>query len=113
MEKNVCICGLFGVGAFLAAYVGRVTTENDSFKANISAVFIVDNTFRIILYSMLHVLTPVTTGKSLQLFPFSLAGLLVGIKCSHQLDEKVARKITVALLVLSGNSLILKNLQMR
>ena len=79
----------------------------------IKLIFIVDNTFRIILYSMLHVLTPVTAGKSRQLFPFALAGLLAGIKCSHQLDEKVARKITAALLVLSGISLILKNLQMR
>ncbi|MFR0790341.1 MAG: TSUP family transporter [Lachnospiraceae bacterium] len=43
------LCGLFGVGALLAAYVNRVTDEDSSFKANISAVFIVDNTFRIIL----------------------------------------------------------------
>jgi len=42
------LCGLFGVGALLAAYVNRVTDEDSSFKANISAVFIVDNTFRII-----------------------------------------------------------------
>ena len=31
-------CGLFGVGALLAAYVGRVTGISDEFKANISAV---------------------------------------------------------------------------
>ncbi len=41
------LCGLFGVGALLAAYVSRVTENDESFKANISAVFIVDNTFRI------------------------------------------------------------------
>ena len=40
------LCGLFGVGALLAAYVSRVTEDGGSFKANISAVFIVDNTFR-------------------------------------------------------------------
>ena len=51
------LCGLFGVGALLAAYVNRVTDEDSSFKANISAVFIVDNTFRIILYSALGLLT--------------------------------------------------------
>ena len=42
------LCGLFGVGALLAAYVSRVTETNSSFKANISAVFIVDNTFRVL-----------------------------------------------------------------
>ena len=104
------LCGLFGVGALLAAYVSRVTTENDSFKANISAVFIVDNISRMILYSILHVLTPLTAIKSLTLFPAALAGLLVGIRCSRQIDEKVVRKITAILLFFSGISLILKNL---
>ena len=40
------LCGLFGVGALLAAYVSRVTQSGDSFKANISAVFIADNTIQ-------------------------------------------------------------------
>ena len=43
------LCGLFGVGALLAAYVSRVTDDSQSFKANISAVFMIDNTFRIII----------------------------------------------------------------
>ena len=63
------LCGLFGVGALLAAYVSRVTDDSQSFKANISAVFIVDNTFRIILYSTLHILTLDTLKRSLILFP--------------------------------------------
>ena len=32
------LCGLFGVGALLAAYVSRVTDDQNGFKANISAV---------------------------------------------------------------------------
>lgn len=100
------LCGLFGVGALLAAYVSRVTEDNDSFKANISAVFIVDNTFRMILYRGLHVLTFDTAIMSLRLFPFALAGLLVGIKCSHKIDEKMVRRFTAVLLVFSGTSLI-------
>ena len=43
------ICGLFGVGALLAAYVGRVVGTTNEFKANISAVFSFENTFRMIL----------------------------------------------------------------
>ena len=56
------LCGIFGVGALLAAYVSRVTETDSSFKANISAVFIVDNTFRIILYKALGLLTLGTDG---------------------------------------------------
>ena len=94
----------------LAAYVGRVTEDSESFKANISAFFIVDNTFRVILYSCLHLLTLQTIKMSLLLIPFALGGLIAGIKCSQKLDDKLVRKCTVILLVISGVSLILKNL---
>lgn len=104
------LCGLFGVGALLAAYVNRVTDEDSSFKANISAVFIVDNTFRIILYSALGLLTFDTVLSVLKLIPFALLGLFLGIKCSIHMDGKNVKKITSVLLVLSGISLILKNL---
>lgn len=104
------MCGLFGVGALLAAYVGRVTDNSSSFKANISAVFIVDNTFRIILYSVLRLLTLDTLKFALLLVPFALLGLFAGMGCSRRLDEKRVRKLTSALLVLSGISLIFRNL---
>ena len=104
------LCGLFGVGALLAAYVSRVTEGGGSFKANISAVFIEDNTFRIVLYSALGLLTLDTVKSVLLLIPFALLGLYAGIKCSSRMDETLVRKVTSVLLVLSGISLILKNL---
>ena len=42
--------------------------------------------------------------------PFAFAGLFLGMKCSSRMDEKLAGKITSVLLMLSGISLILKNL---
>lgn len=104
------LCGLFGVGALLAAYINRVTEDGSSFKANISAVFIVDNVFRMILYSVLGLLTPDTVRFALLLIPFALVGLFAGMKCSSHMDEKLVKKITSLLLILSGISLILKNL---
>ena len=104
------LCGLFGVGALLAAYVNRVTEDGSAFKANISAVFIADNIFRLILYSALGLLTMDTVRFALLLIPFALLGLAVGIKCSDHMDEKLVKKMTSVLLILSGISLILKNL---
>ena len=104
------LCGMFGVGALLAAYVSRVTKNSGSFKANISAVFIVDNTFRILLYTTLGLLTPAAVKKALLLIPFVALGLFAGMKCSTRLNEKPVRKFTSILLVLSGIALILKNL---
>ena len=104
------LCGLFGVGALLAAYVSRVTEDGGSFKANISAVFIVDNTCRIVLYSVLGLLTLDNVKAALLLMPFGFWGLFLGMKCSSRMNESLVRKITSVLLVLSGISLILKNL---
>ena len=104
------LCGLFGVGALLAAYVSRVTETDSSFKANISAVFIVDNTFRIILYKALGLLTPGTVQAVLLLIPCALLGLFTGIMCCGHMNEKNVRKITIVLLIPSGISLVWKNL---
>ncbi len=104
------LCGMFGIGALLAAYISRVTDADGAYKANISAVFIVDNTFRIVLYSILGLLTLDTLKFVLLLVPFALLGLFTGMICSSHMDESLVRKITSVLLILSGISLILKNL---
>ena len=102
------LSGLFGVGALLAAYVSRVTDNIESFKANISAVFITGNTFRIILYQALGLLTLGSVQFVLLLIPFALLGLFTGMKCSGHMNEKSIRTITTVLLILSGIGLVLK-----
>lgn len=104
------LCGLFGVGALLAAYVSRVTEDTASFKANISAVFIADNTVRMILYCALHIITADTVRRSLLLLPVAFAGLLAGMKCSSIVNERLVRRLTAGLLMLSGVVLILKTI---
>lgn len=104
------LCGLFGIGALLAAYMGRVTSTSEEFKANISAVFIVENTFRIVLYSIIGVITPESLKQSAVLMPFMLIGLFTGIKSAEILDEKIVKNLVIVLLILSGIVLVLKNL---
>lgn len=104
------LCGLFGVGALLAAYVGRTTDSSDAFKANISAVFTVDNVFRIILYSLMGIITIESLKMSLILIPFMLAGLFGGMYCSKLLNDKVIKKLVIVLLIISGVVLIIKNI---
>ena len=104
------LCGLFGIGALLAAYVDRVTVGTDEFKANISVVFIVENSFRIILYSILGIITLSTLRQSLILVPFMLVGLFAGMKSGEVIDEKIVRKCVIVLLIISGVMLIIKNL---
>ena len=104
------LCGLFGVGALLAAYVSRVTDDQSGFKANISAVFVAENTFRIVLYSCLGLITLETLKTALILLPFALLGLWLGILSSKKLNDKTVGKLVALLLILSGISLVVKNL---
>lgn len=102
--------GLFGVGALLAAYVGRTTETSDGFKANMCAVFVVENTFRIIFYLVMGVITAESLHQSLVLMPFMMVSLFAGMKSSQMLDEKIVKKLIIVLLIISGAVLILKNL---
>ena len=104
------LCGLFGVGALMAAYVGRVTETNSEFKANMNAVFFVEGTFRLILYLCLGLITPASLRQSLILMPCMLAGIFLGSRCSRKLNEKVVKKLVIFTLILSGVLLILHNL---
>lgn len=103
------LCGLYGVGALLGAYIGRTTHDANAFKANICTVFIVENTFRIILYSIYGIITIASLKKALILSPFMLAGLLTGMFCANRINDRTVKKIVIILLIISGVSLILLN----
>ncbi len=100
------LCGLFGIGALMAAYVGRVTDTTSEFKANISAVFIVENTVRIVLYSILGVLTADTLKRACYLMPIMVIGLLAGMKSAKILNERMIKIMVAVLLIISGIVLV-------
>ena len=104
------VCGLFGVGALLSAYVGRVTEDSSSFKANMCSVFCVENTLRLILYIVWGIITLESVKQALILAPFMLLGLFVGMKSSSVLDEKIVKKAVIVMLIISGVALILTSI---
>ena len=103
------LCGLYGVGALLAAYVSRVAENSHEFKANICVVFVVENTIRIILYVATGILTLSVLKQVVILIPFMLAAVFLGMKSSSVLNEKIIKKIVIVLLILSGIVLIINN----
>lgn len=104
------LCGLYGIGALLGAYVNRVTDNSSSFKANICVVFLVENTFRIILYGLWGIIIWDIVKHAIVLIPLMLIGLALGIFSGKFLDEKVIKKLVIAMLIVSGVALILTNL---
>ena len=104
------MCGLYGIGALLAVYLGRVMEDTKAFKANLCVVFLTENTFRIFAYTYLGIITADIVKQAVVLIPCMVIGLFVGMKCCEFLDEKVVKKIIIVTLIISGISLIVSNL---
>ncbi len=102
------LCGLYGVGALLGAYLSRVTEDSASFKANICVVFLVENTLRIFLYALWGILTVEILKQAVLLLPFMLAGLGLGMLGGRVLDEARVKKCVTVMLMFSGAALILR-----
>ena len=104
------ICGIYGVGALLSAYVSRNTKDIHAFKGNICFVFFVENAFRVVLYIWHGIITIETLKRSLMMMPVMLIGLYAGMASSNVLNEKVVKKIVVIMLIVSGVALVINNL---
>ena len=104
------LCGLFGIGAFLAAYMSRTTSDNKAFKGNLCVVFLIENTFRICLYLYTGIINLMIIKDALILLPFMFIGLKIGFFFSDKISEKNVKKIVIFLLLLSGLSLIISNI---
>jgi uncharacterized membrane protein YfcA len=102
------LCGMFGVGALLAAYMSHVTKTSDEFKANLSAIFIVENTARIIIYCVLGVFTLQSLKTALILIPVMALGIGAGMLSAKRINEKVIKKLVIVLLIISGVALIIR-----
>ena len=104
------LCGLYGVGALLGAYIGRVTEDTKAFKANICVVFLVENTFRIILYAVVGIITLDILKQAVLLVPLMLLGLFLGMQSGKVLNDKLVKKLVILMLIVSGVALVINNL---
>ena len=104
------MCGMFGVGVLVAAFVSRITKTSSEFKANLSMVFIAENTFRVISYIALGVMTFDSIKQAVILAPVMLISLFLGMKCGDVLNEKLVKKLVIIFLIISGVSMVVDNI---
>jgi uncharacterized membrane protein YfcA len=104
------LCGLFGIGALLSAYMGRTTENTDEFRGNLCMVFLADNLFRLIVYSTMGIITWDVVKNVLMLIPFMLAGLGTGMLLTRFISEKFMKDFVAVMLIISGISLFCVNL---
>ena len=108
--RSGILCGLFGVSALLVAYVSRTAENHSQFRANNCVVFMVENTFRLALYTATGIMTMDVVKNAVCLLPFMAAGLGIGIFFEKHIPERQAKRCVILLLILSGLSLIGTNL---
>lgn len=104
------LCGLFGVGALLGACVTRMTDISTEFKGNVSAVFSVENTIRLIAYGTLGLFTPSAIHMALALLLVALVAMFLGMQSCKFMKDTTVKKMVIILLILSGISLIVQNI---
>lgn len=104
------LCGMFGIGALLAAYVSRTTENTKAFQGNICTVFLVDNIARMFLYTMSGIVTIEVWKTSILLIPFMLVGMMTGLLIGRAMNEKTAKRVIIVLLLLSGIALVCSEL---
>lgn len=104
------MCGMYGIGALLTAYVSRTTKSPGEFRANTCFVFILVDIFRTILYISTGIFTTDIFLTALKLAPFMIVGLTAGTLLAKKLKASLVSKIIMIFMVLSGVSLMVTNL---
>lgn len=104
------LCGLFGIGALLAAYLGRVTDDKSRFRGNLCCIFLLENLVRFVVYLLTGLLNIKVLLLTLLVLPASAIGLFAGMKADRRLDDRTVRAATLILLLVSGLFLTVQNL---
>ncbi len=103
--------GLFGVGVLLVVYVSLTTHDMSAFKGNICAIFFAENAVRLVMYLFLKLFTASVLKNAAITLPFVWLGLFLGQKSASFLDERRAKIVVMAMLIISGLAIIVSNIR--
>lgn len=101
------LCGMFGIGAFLAAYISRVTDDPGEFRGNLCMVFLFENTLRLFLYVKEGILTRSMLSEAVGLYGFMAAGLIAGMFLAGKMRDDLVKKGVMVTIMISGIALVL------
>lgn len=103
------LAGMYGISAFLVAYISRTSTDRSQFRANLCSLFLVDNIFRLFWYSAAGILTIDILRFTIFIAPAVVLGMYFGTKVDTGLKEETVRKATIYLLLVSGAVLLIRS----
>jgi uncharacterized membrane protein YfcA len=103
------LAGMYGISAFLVAYISRTSSDRGQFRANLCSLFLVDNIFRFFWYSTTGIMTMEIVKFTIFMAPAVVLGMYAGTRVDTGLKEETVRKATIYLLVVSGVMLLLRS----
>ena len=104
------VCGFCNTGVLVGTYLTKVTDNTQAFKANACIVYFMTDCIKILMFILLGVLSREILWQSITLFPIAMLGLWLGMKSSKIMNEAIARKIVLIMLIISGLALTINNL---
>lgn len=103
------LAGMYGISAFLVAYISRTSADKSQFRANLCSLFLVDNIFRLFWYGATGIMTLEIIRFTLFIAPAVALGMYIGTKVDTGLKEETVRKATIYLLIVSGVVLLIRS----
>ena len=104
-KKALPVCAVL-----LAAYMSRTAKDPGEYRANLGFVFVAENVFRLVLYTVTGLITLPVLVEAVKLLPCMVAGFLGGSALSRRMDPERLSRVIMAMLMLSGLALILQNI---
>ncbi|MHB1394300.1 MAG: sulfite exporter TauE/SafE family protein [Clostridia bacterium] len=103
------LAGMYGISAFLVAYISRTSADRSQFRANLCSLFLVDNIFRLFWYSAAGIMTLEIIKFTVFIAPAVALGMYIGTRVDTGLKEETVRRATIYLLIVSGAVLLLRS----
>jgi len=107
------LSGIFGVGVLVAVYFSKTTDNKQQLRSNTCFVFFCENLFRLALYWATGILNRQILQITLVLLPAVVIGMALGRNADKHIDEAKMKRAVIALLILSGTMLFVRNIFFR
>lgn len=96
--------GLFGINLLFLAYMERVAVDRKEFRANACFIFLLDNTFRLILLLAEGLYGREALVLSVAALPAALLGMKLGSLLDKRVSDKFSHQIIIYVFILGGVS---------
>lgn len=103
--------GVYGIsGPPLIVYFKAMRLDKKTFRVALLSIFLAMSIFRSGVYIVMHLYTMPILISTIMALPFALVGMRAGISAHHRLPEHLFKRLTSAILLVSGILLVIKNL---